>query len=111
MIGQWINATAAPDATVGALEVGIIGYYARRPMIDFAGLIQPEVARRLTSGKTYEDAAIWAADRYRPDYLVLHDEIFPRLEQGYAAQNCRIVQRFPGQPGGYTADLSIFACR
>jgi hypothetical protein len=110
-IGQWIDANAAPDATVGALEVGIIGYYARRPMVDFAGLIQPEVAGRLTSGRTYEDAALWAVDRYRPDYLVLHDESFPQLEQGYAAQTCRIVQRFPRQPEGYSVDLTIFACR
>jgi len=29
-----------PDALVGALEIGAIGYYSDRPIVDFAGLIQ-----------------------------------------------------------------------
>ena len=42
--GEWLVTNTPPDATVGMLEVGVIGYYARRPVIGFAGLIQPENA-------------------------------------------------------------------
>ncbi len=75
-IGQWLALNTPPQATVGALEVGIIGYYAQRPMVDFAGLIQPEVARRFTADSTYQESAAWAIQNYRPDYVVLHGNGF-----------------------------------
>ena len=37
--GEWLQENTSPEDKVGAMEVGIIGYYARRPMVDFAGLI------------------------------------------------------------------------
>ena len=40
-LGKWLDANLPPEASVGALEVGIIGYYSHRSMVDFAGLIQP----------------------------------------------------------------------
>ncbi|RPI31342.1 MAG: hypothetical protein EHM70_11710, partial [Chloroflexota bacterium] len=69
--GEWLNANTEADDSVGALEVGIIGYYARRPMIDFAGLIQPEVAAQFKENTTYQDTAVWAFERYHPNYLVV----------------------------------------
>jgi hypothetical protein len=109
-IGEWLEANLPPQATVGTLEVGIIGYYAERPMVDFAGLIQPDIAAQLTPDATYEDAALWAVTHYHPDYLVLYDRIFPRLEQGYVAQNCVLVRHFPGKLYGYSRDMSVYAC-
>jgi hypothetical protein len=57
-VGIWLNENTPPETLIGTLETGIIGYYAERPMLDFAGLIQPEVARRLGLKTTYEDAAL-----------------------------------------------------
>jgi hypothetical protein len=109
--GEWLASHTAPQATVGALEVGIIGYYARRPMIDFAGLIQPEVARQLRPESTYEDAARWAVERYHPDYLVMFPGMFPNLEQGYIKRACNPVQIFAGQMYGHANDLIIYHCQ
>jgi hypothetical protein len=78
-IGQWLQANTPPMATVGTLEVGIIGYYANRSMIGFAGLIQPEVADHLTSTSTYLGTATWAIQTYRPDYVVLRRDAFSEL--------------------------------
>lgn len=75
-IGQWLASHTPPTASVGSLEVGIIGYYAGRPIVDFAGLIQPEVADHLTPAGTYQDSAIWAIQAYRPDYVVLRRDAF-----------------------------------
>jgi hypothetical protein len=80
-IGQWLNANTPPEASVGALEVGIIGYYARRPIVDFAGLIQPDVARRLQAENTYQESADWAVQIYQPQYVVLHSEAFAGLTE------------------------------
>lgn len=109
--GIWLNEHTPRDARIGTLEVGIIGYYAQRPMIDFAGLIQPEVARHLADSATYQDTAIWAVQHYRPDYLVLPKGDFPELENGFAAQNCTVVKSFSGKKFKYKSNLLIYACQ
>jgi hypothetical protein len=109
--GIWLNGHTPRDAKIGTLEVGIIGYYAQRPMIDFAGLIQPEVSKHLTDDTTYQDSAIWAVQHYQPDYLVLPKGDFPELENGFAAQNCTVVKSFSGKKFKYKSNLLIYACQ
>lgn len=110
VLGEWLESNTPTNARIGTLEVGMIGYYAQRPMVDFAGLIQPDIARQLTSQTTYDDAALWAANQYRPDYLVLHEESFPKLETNYVAQECRHIQSFTGATYGYSKDINIYIC-
>ena len=64
--GRWLRDHTPADALVGVTEVGIMGYYARRPMVDFLGLLEPDVAQALARGDLY-----WALLRYQPDYLAL----------------------------------------
>ena len=77
--GHWLAANTPPQASVGLLEVGITGYYARRRVVDFGGLIQPAVARRLPAGRDYQDSAAWAIQTYRPDYVLLPRTSFAGL--------------------------------
>jgi hypothetical protein len=109
-IGNWLNANSLPNTSIGTLEVGIIGYYAKRPIIDFAGLIQPEIASKLGYQTTYADAANYAVERFQPDYLVLREGAFPDLEEGYAAQRCQLVQRFQGIDYHYVHNLVVYSC-
>lgn len=110
-IGTWLTENTPPNALVGALEVGIIGYYSHRPMLDFAGLIQPDIAQQLKFNTTYDDVALWAVENKRPDYLVLHSGGFPKVEQSYVAQYCHLVKRFPKEPYGYSSDMDMYACK
>ena len=64
--GRWLNDHTPADALVGVTEVGILGYYSQRPMIDFLGLLEPDVAKALARGDLY-----WALLHYQPDYLAL----------------------------------------
>ena len=64
--GQWLRENTPEAALVGVTEVGVMGYYAGRPMVDFLGLLEPEVAGALARGDLY-----WALLRYQPDYLAL----------------------------------------
>jgi hypothetical protein len=109
-VGEWLQANTLPDAKVGALEVGIIGFYAKRPMVDFAGLIQPQVSNQLSLDATYQDAAVWASNRYQPDYLVLFSSAFPRLRRDYVAERCRLVKEFSATEYEFQTDLQIYAC-
>ncbi len=65
-VGRWLHDHTPPEAMVGVTEVGVIGYYAQRPMVDFLGLLEPEVARAVARGDLY-----WAVVYYQPDYLAL----------------------------------------
>jgi hypothetical protein len=109
--GEWLRENTLPEEQVGSLEVGIVGFYAQRPMVDFAGLIQPMVAEQFGLSTTYEDAAFWAVENMNPEYLVLHDGLFNQLEQKYVKPNCEKVKRLKGEQYSYNFDLTIYDCR
>jgi hypothetical protein len=109
--GEWLRENTYPDEQVGSLEVGIVGFYAQRPMVDFAGLIQPDLAEQFSLNTTYEDAAFWAVENFTPEYLVLHDGLFNQFEQEYAKPNCVDVKRLKGEQYSYNFDLTIYDCR
>jgi arabinofuranosyltransferase len=64
--GGWLDAHAPADARVGVAETGQLGFYARRPMTDYLGLLQPDVAGLLRRRDLYS----WLVDA-APEYLVL----------------------------------------
>jgi hypothetical protein len=67
--GVWLDGNTAPRATVGYLEIGRIGYYARRTMIDPLGLIDPAITPHVAQGDM-----LWAYAHYRPDYIIYNQE-------------------------------------
>jgi hypothetical protein len=66
LAGRWLHKNTPPDALVGVTEVGIMGYYSQRAMLDFLGLLEPDVASALARGDLY-----WGLLRFQPDYLAL----------------------------------------
>ena len=40
---HWLAANTPPDALIAAHDIGAIGYFAERPLLDLAGLISPEI--------------------------------------------------------------------
>ncbi len=64
-VGKWLDANTPPGATVGAEEVGLLGYYSKRRIIDFAGLIQPEVTKHRVKSEN-----LWVLQKYNPDFIV-----------------------------------------
>jgi len=40
---RWLNENTAPDAVIAAHDIGAIGYFTARPLVDLAGLVTPEV--------------------------------------------------------------------
>ena len=111
VVGNWLKDHTPPNASVGTLEGGIIGFYAQRRMIDFSGLIQPEVSAQFTRYSNYEAAALWAIEHYRPDYLLIFENEFPQIERWYASQHCSVIQRFPGKSYAYSSDMNVYLCR
>jgi hypothetical protein len=110
LAGQWLEANTPPQAQIGALEIGILGYYADRSLIDFAGLLQPETARQLRDAASYDEAARWALERYQPQYTAVQNGSLPGLEQDLHAQGCFVEALFPASGFGTRQPFSIYAC-
>ncbi|MGH2668974.1 MAG: hypothetical protein ACRDH5_07650, partial [bacterium] len=86
--GRWLDREAAPDAVIATPDIGAIGYYGRRRVIDLAGLVTPPMVPHLMRD-TYEAAVanFEFATFSRPDYLVDRSPAGRRLleESPYAA--------------------------
>lgn len=109
-VGEWLQLTTHPDAEIASLEIGIIGYHSQRPMVDFAGLIKPKVAARLSSASNFDQVAIWTAEHFAPQYLVIGEQELPRLEKKFVKNNCVLVKQFDGTMYGYPKHLQLYQC-
>ena len=109
-IGEWLNKNSQVSDRIGTLEVGIIGYFADRPIVDFAGLIQPEVAKQMRADSTYEDTARWAINNYHPAYIALNPAGFPHLVEDYVKNQCYPVQYFNAEDFQSDRDMVIYHC-
>ena len=73
--GEWLAVETLEGASVGLVEIGIVGYYSERPIVDICGLVSPAVGSHLAAGDVS-----WPIRTYRPDYVLLHDPVWPALE-------------------------------
>jgi hypothetical protein len=60
-VARWLNQNTPSEALIAAHDIGAIGYFAKRPLIDLAGLISPEIIPRLAD-ETAVDQYILASD-------------------------------------------------
>jgi hypothetical protein len=84
-MGEWFRNNTAPDTKIAAVEIGHIGWYSKRYIIDILGLTNNRNAEFLAHGK-YDK---WF-DYYKPDYIIMHDPFWGQeksipglVERGY----------------------------
>jgi hypothetical protein len=63
--GRWLAAQTRPGSRVGYYEIGYIGFYGGRPMVDALGLIDPSIAPAV---RTHDFARAFRVAR--PDYIL-----------------------------------------
>jgi arabinofuranosyltransferase len=67
-IGIWFRNNTPPNSKIGALEIGTIGWYSGREIVDMCGLVSPENAKLLGE----KDFSTWLT-LYSPDYILVHN--------------------------------------
>jgi hypothetical protein len=72
---RWVNAHTEPDALVAAHDIGALGYFGGRELLDLAGLVSPEVIPFIRDEGRLRD---WL-NASRPDYLVTFPSWYPQL--------------------------------
>jgi hypothetical protein len=75
---RWIQANTEPDSRIAAHDIGAVGYYAGRPLLDLAGLVSPEVIPFI---RDESRLAEWL-DAAGADYLVTFPGWYPGLVSG-----------------------------
>jgi hypothetical protein len=69
--GKWFEANTPEKASIAAPDIGAIGYFSERHVVDLAGLVTPEMVPYLARGTQEEATAAFAfASFSRPDYLI-----------------------------------------
>ena len=63
--GQWLDTNTPPRSRVGYYEIGYIGFYGHRPMVDALGLIDPSIAPAV---RVHDFARAFRVAR--PDYIL-----------------------------------------
>lgn len=76
-VAQWLHTHTPPGAIIAAHDIGALGYFARRPLLDMAGLISPEVVPFIR-----DEDQLWSWLRARgADYVVTFTDWYPELIQ------------------------------
>jgi hypothetical protein len=68
LAAKWLKANTPPDAKVGFCEIGLVGYYSERPIVDPLGLIHNDLDTHV-AGKDF----VYAFRKYRPEYIIDSD--------------------------------------
>lgn len=72
---KWLDAQTSPQALIAAHDIGALGYFAQRPLIDLAGLVTPEVIPIIRD----EPALFEFVVTHQADYLVTFPSWYPEM--------------------------------
>jgi hypothetical protein len=72
---HWLDEQTGPEALIAAHDIGAIGYFSQRPLIDLAGLITPEVIPFIQD----EPALLEFITAQKAEYLVTFPSWYPEM--------------------------------
>ena len=101
-VAKWIKAETPPGAIIAAHDIGALGYFAQRPLLDLAGLISPEVIPFIR-----DEARLlgWLQQR-GAQYLVTFPGWYPQLVRAPI-----FTPMFAGQAAASSEHLTVYAIR
>lgn len=97
---EWIKAHSEPGASIAYVEIGVIGYYSERPVLDLMGLVTPWARPYVVQGD------ILGAFRAKPTELVLfhtRGRMAPIVGSRWFKRRYREVMRFEDSNAGNAA--------
>jgi hypothetical protein len=68
MVGEWVRANSPRNSTLAVKDIGYIGYYSQRKIMDLAGLVSPECIRFRAKGDF-----LTPIRKFRPDYFAFSE--------------------------------------
>jgi hypothetical protein len=78
-MGRWLAANTPPQAVIATHDIGAIGYFSNRKVLDTAGLITPQVLAFLQPGVAADAGVLAFLQQTRPEFLVILPNWYPAL--------------------------------
>ncbi|MDD4858023.1 MAG: hypothetical protein PHD74_07940 [Candidatus Krumholzibacteria bacterium] len=78
-MGKWLDRNSPADALVASPDIGAVGWYSRRRILDLGGLVTPEINRmrkKIDADRIIEEGLYL---RFGPDYLIDRSEFSARF--------------------------------
>lgn len=102
---KWIETNASPAEVIASHDVGAIGYFTKRPVIDLVGLVTPEIYPLL-----HDQRLVWQYARSKgANVFVIYNRLNPTFYE-YAQDSLELQTSFRVEPLVSSADtvLSIY---
>jgi hypothetical protein len=81
-IANWINQHIPPQATIAASDIGVVGFYTQRLIIDTEGLITPGILGEHRRNSPAKDKEVYQyLEETQPDYLVKFRKVYPSFSE------------------------------
>jgi hypothetical protein len=98
---RWLRAHTPPDALIATHDIGAIGYFSQRRVVDFAGLADPELIPVLGNQTALEAAlrqrrvayVVMRPDWFAPPALLAHDLAASAVYRACGLGECFVVYR------------------
>jgi hypothetical protein len=72
---RWLAANTNASANFATIDIGHLGYWSKRPIIDIVGLAQPDVAAKIAEGDFG-----YAIRHYQPDMVLIGFSWLPEIQ-------------------------------
>ena len=98
-IGEWLKENTDEDSVVCVGDIGYIGYYSERKILDFMGLVSPEVLPFWEKGEPEK-----IVNEFKPDYFVVgqYDYFYEVVKDKlWFKENYKIEKEFKKGDYGY----------
>jgi len=93
---RWVNANTAPHTLIAAHDIGALGYFGGRRLLDLAGLVSPEVIPFIRDEAQLQ---LWL-DQRQPDLLITFPLWYPTLTASLEPPLFRTDAPFSPRAGG-----------
>lgn len=84
-IGRWLEVHTPPSASVGLIEVGTVGWFCTRQIIDILGLVSAHNAGYIADRNLHG----WLR-HYQPDYVLRHNPAWPHEQSITTLERSRL---------------------
>jgi uncharacterized membrane protein len=98
-LAEWVGRETPPDAVVHAGDIGYLGYFSKRRIMDGAALVTPDVKRHYAAHAGEADWDVAYVLKHRPDYVILpvRGTIVERFTGGDFAESYEPVVRYQAE--------------
>ena len=66
-VGEWMADNTAPTDRIATIEIGVVGYLSKRPVLDTQGLVSPDMT---THQLGWSETLIYALNAQQPEYTL-----------------------------------------